>query len=83
MKTQSSDTRPEAEIQLGFITLHYGQEIAARLRTTLTKKVKPMDIPDILEVMTPIVSAFEQLAVGDLLERALVDAGLAPEPPVE
>jgi hypothetical protein len=53
----------ETEVRLIFVAVHYGQELADRLRFQQTGEAT-MTAPDILAAVTPVVEAFEQIGIA-------------------
>ncbi len=53
----------EAHLQLLYVVFHYNQALADRLAGPLARKVGVMNIPELLDVMAPIVAVFEQLGI--------------------
>ncbi|MCI0562369.1 MAG: hypothetical protein MN733_28115, partial [Nitrososphaera sp.] len=52
----------EEEVNLIFVKLHYGTDLAVRLRKHLNHR-NMMKSPDLLVAIQPIVKAFEQLGI--------------------
>jgi hypothetical protein len=65
---QANPLAPEAEIDLLFVSLHYGKELAASLDATLQPREKSLMIAeDILLAIRPVVDIFERLGIAYLI----------------
>src|SRR5205823_9959509 len=53
----------ESDIGLTFVAHHYGPDLAGRLRQA-GRETGPMQPPDVLAALTPVVQAFEDLGIA-------------------